>query len=173
MTPPVSLQRRSEHRFSWWHQGVLLFDRDYEWSEPFDEYLEAGSGAWLDQSRSRGVTFIAPGGAVFDSTDAPLTLEVHDNEPPLHLEAQSVGDFDLHVRSGVLVLEESGETDGYTEVPVPRGQWRARWSGFGEAELEHQAFSQRGVQEPRPDRYLLQIWPTSAPAPVTRRRPRS
>jgi hypothetical protein len=55
-------------------------------------------------------------------------------------------------------------------VPVPVGAWRARWSGFGEAALEAQGFSERGVQEPRPDRYLLQLWPTSAPAPVTRLR---
>ena len=128
----MSLQRRSEHRFSWWHQGVLLFDRDYEWSQNFDEYVEAASGAWLDQSRSGGVTFVSPGGAVFDSEHAPLTLEVHDGEPPVEQGAESVGDFELRVRSGVLVMEESGGGERRTEVPVPGGTWRARWSGFGE-----------------------------------------
>ena len=166
----MSLQRRSEHRFSWWHQGVLLFDRDYEWSENFDEYVEAASGAWLDQSRSGGVTFVSPGGAVFDSEHAPLTLEVHDGEPPVEQGAESVGDFELRVRSGVLVMEESGGGERRTEVPVPGGTWRARWSGFGETALEKQDSSERGVQDPRPDHYLLQLWPTSAPAPVTRLR---
>jgi hypothetical protein len=27
----------------------MLFDRDYVWSENFDEYVEAASGEWLDQ----------------------------------------------------------------------------------------------------------------------------
>jgi hypothetical protein len=166
----VSLQRRSEHRFSWWHQGVLVFDRDYEWSEDFVEYVEAASGEWLDQSRSGSVTFISPGGAVFDSEHAPLTLEMHDAEPPVEQGAESVGDFDLRVRSGVLVMEESGGGEGRTEVPVPSGTWRARWSGFGQTALEKQDSSERDVQDPRPDRYLLQLWPTSALAPVTRLR---
>ena len=146
----------------------MLFDRDYEWSEDFDEYVEAASGEWLDQSRSGGVTFVSPGGAVFDSEDAPLTLEVHDAEPPVQQEAESVGEFDLRVRSGVLVLEESGGGGGRMEVPLPGGTWRARWSGFGETALEQQDFNERGVQDPRPDRYLLQLWPTSTSAPVTR-----
>ena len=166
----MSRQLCSEHRFSWWHQGVTLFDRDYEWSEGFDEYIEAGSGEWLDQSRSGGVTYVSPGGALFDSADAPLTVEVHDTEPPIEPEAESVGDFDLCVLSGVLVIEESGGTEGRTELSVPVGAWRARWSGFGETALEEQDFSERGVQKPRPDRYLLQLWPTSAPAPVIRLR---
>ena len=148
----------------------MLFDRDYEWSENFEEYVEAASEEWLGQSRSGGVTFVSPGGAVFDAEAAPLTLEVHDAEPPIEQEAESIGDFDLRVRSGVLVMEESGGGGGHIEVPVPGGTWRARWSGFGETALEEQAFSERGVQDPRPDRYLLQLWPTSAPAPVTRRR---
>jgi hypothetical protein len=164
----VSLQRRSEHRFSWWHQGVFLFDRDHEWAEPFAEYTEAASGEWLDQSRSGAVTFVSPGGAVFDSEDAPLCLEVHDDEPPLEEEAESIGDFDLRVPSGVLRMEESGGGGAETAVPVPAGVWRARWSGFGETALEEQDRS--GGQEPRPDRYLLQLWPASAPAAVIRRR---
>ena len=166
----MPVQRRAEHRFSWWHQGVMLFDRDYEWSDEFDEYAEAASGAWLDQSRSGGVTFVSPGGATFDSKDAPLTLEVHDVEPPVDPAAESVGDFDLRVRSGVLVMEESGGGEHRTEVPVPAGTWRARWSGFGEKALEEQDFSERGVQNPRPDRYLLQLWSTSASSPVSRLR---
>ena len=161
---------RSEHRFSWWHQSVMLFDRDYEWSEGFGEYVEAGSGEWLDQSRSGGVTCVSPGRAVFDSEDAPLTVEVHDAEPSIEPEAESVGDFDLRVPSGVLVIEESGGTEAHTELSVPVGTWRARWSGFGETALEEQAFSERGVHTPRPDRYVLQLWPASAPAPVSRLR---
>lgn len=166
----MSLQRRSEHRFSWWHQGVFLFDRDHEWSDGFPEYTEAGSGEWLDQSRSRGVTYVSPGGGVFDSDQAPLTLEVHDAEPPVEPEAESVGDFDLLVPSGVLMMEESGGGGGCTEVAVPVGEWRARWSGFGERALEERYAAEPGVPEPRPDRYLLQIWPAAAPASVTRRR---
>jgi hypothetical protein len=148
----------------------MLFDRDYEWSEHFDEYVEAASGEWLDQSRSAGVTFVSPGGAVFDSEDAPLILEVHEAEPPVEPEAESVGDFDLLVRSGVLVMEESGGGEGRTEVPVPIGAWRARWSGFGERALEAQERSESGVRDPRPDRYLLQLWPAPAPSPVRRLR---
>lgn len=92
------------------------FDREYEWSDGFDEYVEAASGKWLDQSVNRGVTFIGPGGAVFSSQDAPLTLEVHDEEPPLDQLASSIGDFDLWIRSGALVLEESGGGDGQRRV---------------------------------------------------------
>lgn len=100
----MALERRTEHLFSWWHQGVMLFDRDYPWSDGFDEYAEAPSGEWLDQSRSGGVTFVAPGGAVFDSKEAPLTLEVHSGEPPIDEEVESIGEFDLRVTSGVLEL---------------------------------------------------------------------
>jgi hypothetical protein len=87
------------------------------------------------------------GRAVFDSEDAPLTAEVHDTEPSIEPEAESVGDFDLRVLSGFLVMEESGGTEGRTELPVPVG-----------------------VQTPRPGRYLLQLWPASARAPVSRLR---
>ena len=163
----MALTQSSEHRFSWWHQGIFVFDRDYEWSESFDEYTEI-SGDWLDQSRSGGVTFISPGGAVFDSEDAPLRLEVHDAAPPVEQDAETVGEFDLQVRSGVLVLEESGGGERRTEVPAPCGTWRARWSGFGELALEEQDFGERGVRDPRPDRYLLQLWPSAAPAPLAR-----
>jgi len=154
---PVSmaLQSRPEHLFSWWHQGVMLFDRDYPWSDGFDEYVEAASGEWLDQSRSGGVTFVAPGGAVFDSRSAPLTLDVHSDEPPIDEQAESIGEFDLHITSGVLVMEESGGGDGRTEIAAPLGAWRARWSGFGEAALEEQDQSENGVETPRPDRDRL------------------
>jgi hypothetical protein len=146
----------------------MLFDRDYVWSENFDEYVEAASGEWLDQSHSGGVTFVSPGGAVFNSDDGPLTVELHDCEPPAEPTAESVGEFGLLVRSGVLVMEESGGGERRTEVPIPVGRWRARWSGFGETALELQEFSEEGVQDPRPDRYLLQLWPTSTLGPVKR-----
>ncbi|MBV8990505.1 MAG: hypothetical protein JO372_18285 [Solirubrobacterales bacterium] len=166
----VSVQQRSEHSFSWWHQGVMLFDRDYAWTEHFDEYVEAASGSWLDQSRSGGVTYIAPGGAVFNSENAPLTFEVHDARPPVEQDADSVGEFDLRVLAGVVVIEESGGGGGRKELPVPMGAWRARWSGFGERALEGLEASGDAIQDPRPDRYLLQVWPTDAPGPVTRLR---
>ena len=148
----------------------MLFDRDYRWSEDFDEYTEAASGEWLDQSHSGGVTFVSPGGAVFSSDDAPLTLEIHDDEPPIEQEAESVGDFDLRVPSGVLMIEESGGGEARTEVPVPSGRWRARWSGIGEAALEAQDFGEHGLEDQRPDRYLVQLWPTSGSASVARLR---
>lgn len=98
----------------------MLFDRNYEWSEECKEYEEAASGEWLDQSRSGGVTYVSPGGAVFDSEDAPLTLEVHDAEPAVHEMAESVGDFGLSAGSGILVMEESGGGERTTQLPIPR-----------------------------------------------------
>jgi hypothetical protein len=148
----------------------MLFDRDYAWSENFDEYVEAASGVWLGQSRSRGVTYVSPGGAVFNSENAPLIVEVHDAEPPVEPEAESVGEFDLCVLSAVLVIEESGGGGGRQDVPVPIGAWRARWSGFGERALEELEASEGVVQDPRPDRYLLQVWPGAEAEPVIRLR---
>jgi hypothetical protein len=65
--------------------GVFLFDHAYESSKDLRELTEAGSREWLDQSSSGGVTGISPGGAIFGSDDAPLTIEVHDRrrrQPP-------------------------------------------------------------------------------------------
>jgi hypothetical protein len=81
----VVVHARTEHRFSWWHQGVMLFDRTYDWSEL---------------------------------------------------------------------------------LPLPPGEWRARWSGFGERAAEEREYTQRSEAEPRPDRYLLQLWPLRSPGPV-------
>jgi hypothetical protein len=144
---------------------VLLFDRAYAWSEDFSEYTEAASGAWLGQSRSRAVTFVSPGGAVFSSEDAPLTVEVLDEPPDLSGEADSVGEFELLLPSGELVMEESGGGGGETVLRLPPGEWRARWSGFGQAAAEKREYSEQSG--PRPDRYLLQLWPRLSPEPVS------
>jgi hypothetical protein len=157
---------RSEHRFSWWHQGVVLFDESYEWSEERAQSVEAAGFAWLGQSRTRGATYISPGGAVFGSVDAPLTVEVGDEIPTLDPDAESVGEFDLLLPSGRLVLEESGGGERRTIVEVPAGEWRARWSGFGEREAEALWREERRSDDARPDRYLLQLWPRTSPRGV-------
>jgi hypothetical protein len=161
------MAERIEHTFSWWHQGVFLYDRAYEWSDDSSEYTEAAAGEWLGQSVSGGVTFVSPGGAIFGSDDAPLTIEVRDAPPPPPADdAESVGEFDLTLRSGELVMEESGGGSGDNAVTVPRGEWRARWSGFGEAA----AVEFEGAGTARPDRYLLQLWPRTQRAGVSRLR---
>jgi hypothetical protein len=157
---------RTEHRFSWWHQGVMLFDRTYVWSDDFSEYTEAASGAWLGQSQSRAVTFVSPGGAVFGSDDAPLTVELLDGPPEPSKEADSVGEFDLLLPSGELVMEESGGGSGETLLQLRSGDWRARWSGFGERAAEEREYTDQPEAAPRPDRYLLQLWPLRTPGPV-------
>jgi hypothetical protein len=45
------------------------------------------------------------------------------------------------------------------QVELPVGDWRARWSGFGEVAAEAVAHEQRRDDASRPDRYLLQLWP--------------
>ena len=162
----VVVHARAEHRFSWWHQGVILFDRTHVFSEGFHEFTEAASGAWLGQSQSRAVTFVSPGGAVFSSEDAPLLVEVLDEPPELSTDAESVGDFDLLVPSGELVMEESGGGGGETVLPLPPGDWRARWSGFGERAAEEREYSEHSNTGARPDRYQLQLWPLRSPGPV-------
>jgi hypothetical protein len=157
---------RSEHRFSWWHQGVMLFDRTYAWSDDFAEYTEAAWGAWLGQSRSRGVTYVSPGGAVFSSEDAPLTVEVLDGPPEPPAGADHVGEFDLLLPSGELVMEESGGGGGETVLALPPGEWRARWSGFGAAEAEAREYAEEPQDDDRPDHYLLELWPLEDPGPV-------
>src|SRR4051794_23646262 len=140
----ASMDSRSEHRFSWWQQGVLLFDDAYEWTDDRAECVEAAStGAWLGQSRSGGATYVSPGGAVFGSVDAPLTVEVSQAPPPGEPDAESVGEFDLVLPSGRLILEESGGGSRRTTVELPAGEWRARWSGFGEAAAEALPHEQR------------------------------
>jgi hypothetical protein len=165
----MAIRSSTEQTFSWWHQGVFLFDRAYEWSDDSREYTEAASGEWLDQSSSGGVTYISPGGAAFAGDDAPLKVEVHDTLPaPPAGDADHVGEFDLTLASGELVMEESGGGAGATVVSLPEGEWRARWSGFGEAAAEE--LDKRNTDEPaeRPDRYLLQIWPRTEPGGVAR-----
>ena len=144
----------------------MLFDRKYVWSENLSEYTEAASGAWLGQSQSRSVTFVSPGGAVFSSEDAPLIVEVLDGPPDLPRDAESVGEFDLLVPSGALVMEESGGGGGETVLPVPPGDWRARWSGFGERAAEQREHTEQLEAGARPDRYLLQLWPLRSPGSV-------
>jgi hypothetical protein len=162
----VVVLSRTEHRFSWWHQGVMLFDRTYAWSDDFSEYTEAASGAWLGQSHSRAVTFVSPGGAVFSSDDAALIVELLDGPPELPNEADSVGEFDLLVPSGELVMEESGGGGGETVLPLPPGEWRARWSGFGQTAAEAREYTEQSEGDPRPDHYLLQLWPLRLPGRV-------
>jgi hypothetical protein len=165
----MAIRSRIEHTFSWWHQGVFLYDRTYEWSEDSRELTEAASGEWLDQSISGGVTYISPGGAVFGSDDAPLAIEVHDTSPPPPADdAESVGEFDLVLPSGELVMEESGGGSDDNVVILPPGEWRARWSGFGEARAEELEAAGTDAGAQRPDRYLLQLWPRAQPAGVTR-----
>jgi hypothetical protein len=165
----VAIRSRTEQTFSWWHQGVFLYDRAYEWSEDAREYIEAASGEWLGQSVSGGVTYVSPGGAVFGSDDAPLTVEVHDTAPPPPAEdAESVGEFDLELPSGELVMEESGGGSTDDVLVLPKGEWRARWSGFGEAAAEALDGMEAGDGTDRPDRYLLQIWPRTRRAGVVR-----
>ena len=83
----------------------------------------AASGAWLGQSQSRAVTFVSPGGAVFSSEAASLVVEVLDRPRELSRAAESVGEFDLLVPSGELVIEESGGGGGETILALPRGEW--------------------------------------------------
>jgi hypothetical protein len=144
----------------------MLFDRSYAWSDDFSEYTEAASGAWLGQSHSRAVTFVSPGGAVFSSEDAPLTVEILDGPPELSNEADSIGEFDLLVPSGELVIEESGGGGGETVLRLPPGEWRARWSGFGQTAAEAREYSEQSEDDPRPDHYLLQLWPRRLPGQV-------
>jgi len=144
----------------------MLFDRAYGWSEDFSEYTEAASGAWLGQSQSRAVTFVSPGGAVFSSEGAPLVVELRDGPPKLSEDAESVGEFDLLLPSGELVMEEPGGGGGETVLLLPPGDWRARWSGFGERAAEGREYAEQSEAGPRPDRYLLQLWPMRSPGPV-------
>jgi hypothetical protein len=167
----MGVRSRAEHRFSWWHQGVLLYDRTYAWSDDFSEYTEAASGDWLGQSQSRAVTYVSPAGAVFGSDDAPLTVEVHDGPPGLSAEADSIGEFDLLLPSGQLVMEESGGGAGESVLELPAGDWRARWSGFGEGAAEEAEYAESPDPD-RPDCYLLQLWPLVTPGPVLRFRGR-
>ena len=121
----------------------MLFDRSYAWSQDFSEYTEAAVGGWLGQSHSRAVTFVSPGGAVFSSDDAPLIVEVHDEAPEPSNAADSVGEFDLLLPSGELVMEESGGGGGQTVLALPPGQWRARWSGFGQPAAEAREYTEQ------------------------------
>src|SRR4051794_12124118 len=130
----------------------MLFDRTNVWSEDFSEYTEAASGAWLGQSQSRAVTFVSPGGAEFSSEGAPLVVDVLDGPPELGDEAESVGEFDLLLPSGELVMEESGGGGRETVLALPPGDWRARWSGFGERAAEEREYVEPADAGPRPDR---------------------
>jgi hypothetical protein len=162
---------RTEYRFSWWHQGLMIFDHDYEWSDDSHEITDIEMSAWIAQDPTRSVTFVAPCGELFGSAEAPLTVEVLAAEPAVESSAESVGDLDLVVTSGRLDLLPSGGGEGPITIDVPIGEWRARWSGFGEQVAIEQAYPSDVLQgAERPDRYLLQLWPSEFPAGVIVRR---
>lgn len=147
----------AEHRFAWWHQGLFAYDESYDWSST--EIDEIDFTRWIGQDSSRAVTFVAPGAELFGSSDAPLRVELHDGEPPVEGEAETVADFDLDVPSGRLALQASGGGE-LTVIDVPAGSWRARWSGFGErAAVERAGPDGLLTASDRPDRYVLQLWP--------------
>src|SRR5687768_7371551 len=106
------------------------------------------------------------GGAVFSSDDAALIVERLDGPPERSNEADNVGEFDLLVPSGELVMEESGGGGGETVLPLPPGEWRARWSGFGQTAAEAREYTEQSEGDPRPDHYLLQLWPLGLPGRV-------
>jgi hypothetical protein len=90
----------------------------------------------------------------------PLTIEVHDRSPPpLADDAESVGEFDLTLPSGELVMEESGGGSDDNAVILPQGEWRARWSGFGEAAAEERDGVDTEEGKERPDRYAFRSGP--------------
>ena len=139
---------------------MLLFDEDFDCSDERAERVEAEwTGAWLGQSRSGGVTYVSPGGAMFGSTEARLIVEVLHSAPRKRAKADSVGDFDLSLPSGRLRVEEADGDGRSTTIELPSGDWRARWSGFGEAAAEALGHERRRTAAMRPDHYLLQLWP--------------
>jgi ribosomal protein L34E len=144
----------------------MLFDRSHVWSEDFSEYTEAAPGAWLGQSHARAVTFVSPSGAVFGSEAAPLTVELLDGPPELSHEAASVGEFDLLLPSGELVIgrvRRRGWQDRCAAAARPVAgalEWLRRDAA------EAREYSEQSEAAPRPDRYLLQLWPLRSPGPV-------
>jgi hypothetical protein len=149
----------------------MMHDHEYRWSEDSHEITDIDFTEWLAQDPSRAVTFIAPGGDLFGGFDAPLTVQVLPSEPAVAGEAESVADFDLVAPSGRVDLAPSGGMEGLTTIAVPPGQWRARWSGFGETAATEKAYPTDVLKgTDRPDRYLLQLWPLDSPAPVVVRR---
>jgi hypothetical protein len=66
-----------------------------------------------------------------------------------------------------MLVPSGGADDGTITVDVPAGEWRARWSGFGEAAALELAFPEDVLDSPdRPDSYVFQIWPIVTPSPV-------
>lgn len=167
MIPPMAIRSSAEYRFGWWHQGLMLYDHDYVWSNDFHEITDIDFDQWLAQDPSRAVTFVAPGGELFGGFGAPLVVELLDAEPSPAPDAESVADFDLVVTSGRVDLAPSGGMEGITTIEVPAGQWRARWSGFGETAATERAFPEDVLEgHDRPDRYMLQLWPLDLPGAV-------
>ena len=151
---------RSEHRFTWSHHGVFLYDRDYDWPGGGDEYVEGADGEPFGRSASGAVVFVGTGGEVFESIGAPLAVEILDAPPELEDAATSIGEFDLPLPSGTLVVEPSGGGAGETEIVLRAGSWRARWSGFAEETAEE---GPRSAAQKAADHYLLQLWPAAGP----------
>ena len=154
----------AEHRFGWWHQGLFAYDERYDWGA--SEIEEIDYTRWIGQDGGRSVTFIAPGAELFGSSDAPLRVELHDEEPSLEADAETVADFDLDVPTGRLALQASGGGELHV-LDVPAGLWRARWSGFGERAAVEMAYPHDVFTgSDHPDHYLLQLWPRRGDASV-------
>jgi len=113
------------------------------------------SNAWTDQATADLVA-LAPGVigvGTARNMDVPVTIEIHDAEPSLSLDAwDQVAECDIAVPSGKLIV--AGCTDYLRDaarISVPSGQYRARLLYAGLNTL-----SADGLDGA--DHYTVQLW---------------
>lgn len=94
----------------------------------------------------------------------PLRIECHSDEPPLDDEWEDVVEVSFAVDDPYLTLSSF---DDHVPLNLPGdGSYRVRYSATG---MDAGRSLDTALDEPAPDRYLLQLWPASmAPDAIVR-----
>ena len=145
------------------HQFELFADYFQFYIQDDDQELGSLADAWTTDAVDRLLAVAAGtvGIGTVRNMDVPVTIEVHDTEPDLALEAwDHMVECDLEVKSGRVVV--AGCTDYFPEaarIPLTPGLYRVRASYGGLDTL-----SEDGLDGS--DSYRVQLWPSRGPGTV-------
>lgn len=147
--------------FAYDYNQLYLYDAAEDLSAADNPYLDA-----LDAATQAGLTVGAASGVVDvlmprqDNFSATIDIAIVDRSPPVPDAADHVVEFDV-TSSGRLTLEGSGGA-GVLTVDVPRGQYRARLSGFDFDAAQRWSYNDDGYPG---DRYRIELWRSEEPHP--------
>lgn len=127
-------------------------------ANPYLDALDAATASGLTVGKASGVVDVLMPRQ--ENFSAALEFALATSPPPVDEAADHVVEFDL-TSSGRIKLEGSGGA-GELEIEVPRGEYRARLSGFEFEAASRWSYNDDGD---RGDHYRLELWLSGAPEP--------